>query len=298
MEVLNGVAVCAAAIVGAGFASGREVMAFFSRFGCYSWVGIALAAATMGFMCYGMMGSGKGGKISRALFILLLCATGGSMLSAAGELFALTVPRHYAYEGGLLLTFAAGYVLAKKNMRALFFSGKLLIPLVMAAYLMCLKAPAERIESPFYLQAVTGAFAYGAMNMMLCVPVLSELSRGMNDKTRRRIALFTGITLLMMMALSNAVLLNNKQLLLEPLPLVHLLRPFGLFGFYLSAAVMYAAVFSTLLCVLRGLLKISPWLCVCPLLMALLGFERLVGAVYPLLGYGCVVLFIAEKFKK
>ena len=37
-----------AAIVGAGFASGREVMTFFSEMGAASWLGVGVACALVG----------------------------------------------------------------------------------------------------------------------------------------------------------------------------------------------------------------------------------------------------------
>ena len=43
------------AVVGAGFASGKEIALFFSRFGVWSWAGIATAVAVVGAVCLGVM---------------------------------------------------------------------------------------------------------------------------------------------------------------------------------------------------------------------------------------------------
>ena len=43
------------AVVGAGFASGKEIASFFSRFGRWSWAGIMLAVAVVGAVCLGVM---------------------------------------------------------------------------------------------------------------------------------------------------------------------------------------------------------------------------------------------------
>ena len=302
-EIANGVAACVGAVVGAGFASGREIMAFFSRFGAYSWAGVVIAALVMGFLCLYIMRfaaaslreicesrMGRWAKAGETLFALLLVFTAASMLCAAGELAALTMPAHHAYEISLIGTLGMGTLLIRRDLKALFMAGKLLFLLLVAAFVLCCFVTGEPIESTFTLKALTGPVAYGAMNIALCVPILCEVGKGKKLVECKRIALFTGVTLFALLALANAALKNQAALVNEPLPVVQLLRAFGLFGFYLCAVVMYLAVFTTLLSCLRGLYQLSPWLCIAPLAAAFIGFERIVGGAYPLLGYACVGL--------
>ena len=50
------------AVIGAGFASGREVASFFARFGGWSWLGVTAAVAVLGGACLLLMGHpGEGG---------------------------------------------------------------------------------------------------------------------------------------------------------------------------------------------------------------------------------------------
>ena len=46
-------------IVGAGFASGREIMRFFSRYGVFSWIGIGLAVITIGAFALALLRKAK-----------------------------------------------------------------------------------------------------------------------------------------------------------------------------------------------------------------------------------------------
>ncbi|MGN0763091.1 MAG: hypothetical protein ACI4MK_06870, partial [Aristaeellaceae bacterium] len=85
------------AVVGAGFASGREIDSFFSRYGAWSWLGVAAAAAVAGGIALGVMRRpGQGGmpegwrgrwpgRLWQGMFGALLLFTGGAMLAGAGE---------------------------------------------------------------------------------------------------------------------------------------------------------------------------------------------------------------------
>ncbi len=308
----NGAIVCVGAIVGAGFASGREIMSFFSRFGIFSWLGIGLAAAAMGFLCLFVMGvanacgadslvmicqkrMGKFAFLGQGAFALLLCATGGSMLCAAGELAALTVPVYYAYEIGMGLTLVLGFLLIRKDLRALFVASKMLIPLLIGAFVLCYFVKGEPMPNHFDMHTLLGPLSYGAMNIALCVPVLCEVGKGCTKEHQQRMALCTGLVIFTLLAIGNGALLHQRGMTGEPLPMVKILREFGLFGFYLCAVMMYLAVFSTLLTCLRGLYKMNPWACLSVALVALIGFEKLVGTIYPILGYGCVILMASWR---
>lgn len=47
----GGAIACVGAVIGAGFASGREVVTFFSRYGAHSWWLILLSALVMMLLC-------------------------------------------------------------------------------------------------------------------------------------------------------------------------------------------------------------------------------------------------------
>ena len=51
MRSFAGALACTGAVIGAGFASGREIVAFFSRYGNAGWWLMALAAAAMAGLC-------------------------------------------------------------------------------------------------------------------------------------------------------------------------------------------------------------------------------------------------------
>ncbi len=86
-----------AAMVGAGFASGREIMRFFSQYGAFSWALVIFAALVTAWMLRRMLAlSGVQSRLTKGLLYLFSLAVGGGMTAAAGELWALTVPVHHA----------------------------------------------------------------------------------------------------------------------------------------------------------------------------------------------------------
>ena len=82
--------VCAGAVVGAGFASGREIVSFFSQYGNLSWGMILLAAVMMGSLCWLTLNqANRNGKLAQLCTAVLWSITAGAMIAAAGQMIAL-----------------------------------------------------------------------------------------------------------------------------------------------------------------------------------------------------------------
>lgn len=304
------------AMVGAGFASGREIMRFFSQYGHWSWGLAMLAAAGMGGMIYALMNSGAGmddlipsGKLhilGKMLFLLLLTATGGAMTAAAGELAALTVPLLHARSIGSLLTLCACMVCSRKSIVYLGWVGKALVPLLLAAFFLCVRVPNS--EAHQYRMALEKLFivlfqllGYCGLNVTLSAGVILEAGKGKTASEKRKIVLLTGAVLGFLLLGGNAALLPHGAKLQDAsLPMVMLLKAYGKTGFYLSAVLLYLAVFSTLAAVLRGMRDIlgnrglgAGLMCGAA---SLLGFSEIVGSAYPILGWLGLLLLFGKLF--
>ena len=314
-------------IVGAGFASGREIMRFFSRYGVFSWIGIGLAVITIGAFALALLRKakeadvtslsqfcrtflGKAGVVGSIAFAVLMGATGGSMLAASGEIGALALPVHGAYWIVLLVTLAAGLFCSRRNLTSLAWAGKMLVPALLLIFGLCILLPEKTAAStqamtPGWaqiLEVTLGGISYGALNVTLAAGVLCEVGRNMADKKAVRTAIFLGLCLLALLSLANIALMRQPQLLDAALPMVMLLNNYGKIGYWLAIIGLYLAVFSTLLAMARGFLNM--FTCYIPnwkafaatgvvfLLFAVIGFTRLVGIVYPALGFLCLLLLL------
>ena len=108
--------------VGAGFASGREILHFFAAHGAMAGAAAVCALITMAglfcrlpvqmercgctslaALCRVRFGE-RLGRLCGALFFALFAVTGGAMLAACAELAALTVPVRGAYALGMAIT--------------------------------------------------------------------------------------------------------------------------------------------------------------------------------------------------
>ena len=122
MDILCCALALLGSVVGAGFASGREIVRFFAAHGAMGFVAVAFSLAALAalFLCLAERLSAAGqtglpglcasrfgarvGGVCTALFFLLSAVTGGAMLAACAELSALVWPIRPAYAAGFFIT--------------------------------------------------------------------------------------------------------------------------------------------------------------------------------------------------
>lgn len=304
------------AVIGAGFASGREVAAFFSRYGPLSWLAVGAAVVVIAWVSLGVMRApgvpeawrGRWpGRVWQGMFMVLLAATGGAMLAGAGEIAALIVPLHGAYWMGLLSTLCLALWLSERRLVGLARLSQGLTVCLIAVMVIGLTLP--RLRGVWVEDAANGALlpesllrglCYGGFNVALASPVLDETAAALPPKERRRCVARASLILGALLLLGNGVLLRHPALLGAALPYVELLGFWGRWGMGLGGAALYLAVLTTLVACLRGLAALlrRRWLLCLPVLAALLGFAGAVDKLYPLLGGGCFLLLAAKALPR
>lgn len=300
----------AAAMVGAGFASGREIMQFFSLYGAFSWALVILAAGTTALMIRRMTAlEGVCSRLEKGLLCLFSLAVGGGMTAAAGELWALTVPLRYARTLGSVITLVACVLLADGSLRGMAWLGRLLIPFLLSMMILCLRVPGAYRQKTISLwegfRAVINVVGYCGLNGMTAAGVLAG-SRPRREQNQ--IALAIGLLSALLLGLGNAALLPHASALSSAaLPTVSLLRAYGKPGYYLSAAVLYLAASTTLIAVLRGLMTIAApylprrkkiWISLAVLTVSFMGFEDIVRSAYPALGWAYLMQLVIPAMQK
>lgn len=311
-------------VIGAGFASGREIVRFFAAHGPMAGVAVlgALAALCALFLrlpaqleragasslpglCRARFGR-RLGRVCAALFALLCAVTGGAMLAACAELAALTLPLAHAYALGFAVSLPVCAALALAGTAGLAAPGAALCALLPALLLRLMALPPgeacfEPVSGPdLPVRALAEGAVYGALNAAMlggALPMLLSLHRA---QRRRAVALF-GAGFALLLSLGVAVCRRHLPFVWDqPLPFVALSRSLGAGGYLLVAACLYAAALSTLCAMLAALLRLLPGprparaLAACALcaLFAALGFGRLVSAAYPVLGALCAGLLL------
>ena len=196
-------------VIGAGFASGREIVRFFAAHGAMGFIAVAFALAALlalfallpirlaaegqtglSGLCRARFGA-RVGRVCGALFFLLSAVTGGAMLAACAELSALVWPIRHAYALGFAVTAVLAALLCAFETRGLAVVGGALcgiLPILLIRLL--LLPPGEACFLPegppdAVLRAALDGTLYAALNAAMmagALPMLLTLS------ARRRLA--------------------------------------------------------------------------------------------------------------
>ena len=155
MDILCCALALLGSVVGAGFASGREIVRFFAAHGAMGFVAVAFSLAALAalFLCLAERLSAAGqtglpglcasrfgarvGGVCTALFFLLSAVTGGAMLAACAELSALVWPIRPAYAAGFFITLPLAVWLAARGARGLAAIGGALCALTPVLLVTC-----------------------------------------------------------------------------------------------------------------------------------------------------------------
>ncbi len=321
MQIVSCALALLSGVIGAGFASGREIARFFS--GPFAPAAIILAALSLLFFFlrlstkmerFGVFSvpalcaarfSSRLGAICSGLFFLLAAVTAGAMLAACAELSALTLPIRHAYGLGMGATLLLSLLLARKSVRGLAISGAALCALLPMLLLRLLALPAG--EACFYpamtpdlpVRALTDGVSYAALNAAMLLGMLPMLLSLHKAQRRRAVSLFA-LLFLALLSLGSAVLSRHSALALShPMPFLALSRALS-GGYWLIALCLYAAAFSTLVAMLASLAGMLPCsrltadalAAAAALLFARVGFSALVHSAYPVLGAVCAGLLL------
>ncbi len=309
-----------AAMVGAGFASGRELVVFFAGQGTASWLGVAVACAGAGFLAGAIsalagrtgqralpgvfartMGRGSGIAM-QVVYTALLVLCSAAMLSTGATLGALTFPFHGSFLLGTVITLICALLLARRG--ALSVAGLGLV-VVMAVWYVALgvgqSGSGLRVGGSIGISAASGLI-YAAFNGAVASGVVC-LNAGEGVKPIR-VGLYTGLLLAAMLIPANRALLRTDVATRQmALPSVVMAQRWGVTGYYLSICALFAAVVTTLGAALSALrVQLSEtglrpnqalfFSCAAALALSMAGLTALVGVGYPAAGLICAVMLL------
>lgn len=318
-RVLTVASIYIGTVIGAGFASGREIWEFFSQYGAagnwgllYStlllsvlgakvmeWGRRIKASSYLDFL-HSLAGkwAGRGGDLILTVFLLFLP---GVMLAGAG---AIAVQLGGRWEWGCWGTALLAVLVLSRRLEGIKGVNLVFIPLLFAAgIILNLKtlpsSPAPVLSAPpppakgYWLLA---ALQYSAYNLILALPVLVTLHR-LHDEAAvlRRGGVLGGISLGLLAFLFHRVMVAAGGGSGE-LPLFLLTAGWGGWWRYCYSLVLWGELFSTLIAHCYGLAtRIGPAenhrftlrvaaLMALAVLIGRVGFGRLIMNLYPLFG--------------
>jgi len=316
-----------AAVAGTGYASGRELVLFFTQLGRTGWIGVCFAPVVFGLLtallcrcgasagatdfvrfCQRMMGR-RAGAVAGWLHGLLLALTTVVMLCGAGELGALTLPVRFGWLWGAGSALLIALVLNLARLRPLPWLGLTVLAAGMAFYgALALDPRPARVWldgavalalEDSWPASILLALAYAAMNAALAANVVLGFGSGAKPW---RVGLGCALLLWALLAVANlAIERGGRRLLVQAMPTVVLAARWGLPGFWICAAFGYLCAVTTLSAALGGLIDalrgggrkggLLTALAMAAL-AGLLGLQRVVGAGYPIVGWLCAALML------
>lgn len=324
-------------IVGAGFATGQEILQFFTRYGWMAALTIALASLL--FIWLGtklmLLANEIGAKSYEDLNIHLFGARIGQwvslftlvilfgistvMLAGAGSIFVEHF--HISYQAGLLFTLLLSYIVIIKGIDAILAVNSVVVPimLVFTAIIVAItfESPGAanwiRLSSDHPVSTIWAApFLYTAFNLALAQAVLVPIGAAMGN---RAVLVYGGVLGgvgigLMLLAGHYALSAQMPGIAQFDIPMGTIVYRLG-HGFnLLFLLVIFAEIFTTFIADVYGLtLQIQQRtrfnhkpIIICILLLCYLisqiGFKTLLTTLYPLFGLISMVWFVMIVGKK
>ncbi len=302
-------------LIGAGFASGREIVAYFGEtppllIGLV--VGAFVFVSSIIFLTLGKRLRGKAivdinvsiaGKTGGAILSLLLLLNGAisfsAMLAGTESLFYAVYPIKIVYP---LVLGAISCVVVIRGIKGLEKVNLMLIPLLIVVILLVtLGAKGEANLSPLTVSSLPNAFVYTTMNIFLAVGVLTQY----DDLSRKQIFIVSLSTAVILGSLLSAIsyALSSSSAAEYDMPLLFLARSQSKALYAFALITVGVGIFTTMLTAhqtltdwLTGYFKSRISSAIVSLLacfmLSLIGFKRVVDYLYPLLGIAGGIYFL------
>lgn len=327
LSILNISATFIGTVVGAGFASGQEVLRFFGRYEVWGLFGVGVSA--MLFILFGyillFLGYSKGwdsynelmtdlfGKgIGTAIdFILTIFLFGLSSVMAAGAGAVFYQYAHIPKAFGIGLTLLLAYIVVKSGLKRITGINILVVPLLIififgVAFLTTNGneiAKLPKTGGPLATNWLVSSVLYVSYNIALALGIILPLGKQANNKTEIIMgAVLGGVILgLLLLAIDLSLLSMPKSYLKSEIPLLRTVTNYWLFK-VTFAFVLWAEIFTTLISTsfafLHRIAKLYSnkycylffWIAI--FFFSQVGFSKLIGILYPFFGFVCLAILI------
>ncbi|MCQ6563096.1 YkvI family membrane protein [Paenibacillus mendelii] len=310
-------------IVGAGFATGQEILQFFTRFGylgaltillstaMFIWLGakMMLIASEVSAKSYEavnkvLFGDRIGSWVSHFMLIVLLGVT-AVMLAGAGSIFN----EHWniSYQSGLLITLCACFLLLRKGMKAILTLNTIVVPIMLLFTVLIIIDTIQTPGADRWMMlssdhspwaAWASPFLYAAFNLSMSQAVLVPLGAEMKDRKTIIYGAWIGGIGIGFMLLTGHIALSVYMPGIQQfaIPMGGIARELGQGVQWIYIFLIFAEIFTTLVADVYGLtlqlqerIKVSRTLLTLTILFicymaSQIGFGPLLSTLYPLFG--------------
>ncbi|MEH7300539.1 YkvI family membrane protein [Neobacillus drentensis] len=324
-------AVYVGTVIGAGFATGKEIVEFFSRFGFFGFISILMSgylfialgsklmriAAQINAKSYQELNEylfGKWpGRVINIFMLFMLLGVSAVMLAGAGAVFEEQLG--LAKNLGVFLTITLSIIVMLIGTKGLFAVNSFVVPLMICFSLILMS---YSIQMPNFLnqllfiphaedgwKSVVAPFSYTALNLGLAqavlVPIASEIK---DDWTIKWGGILGGMALTLILIASHSTLIMLPNLELYEIPMAIIMKNLAPFLHGVFVLVIYGEIFTSVIGNVFGLdrqlkqyMAIPTMVSVSSIfvvsyLISLVNYGTLLSYLYPLFGYICMTFFV------
>lgn len=324
-------AVYVGTVVGAGFATGREIVEFFSRFGLIGLFGILITgflliylgsklmrlAVQVGATSYQELNEHLFGKVfGRAINVLTLfmligvCAV---MLSGAGAVFEEQLNLSKSF--GIFVTIGLSFIVMVVGIKGLFIVNTLVVPtMIFFSFLLLIisvKLPQftdTLVVIPFVedgWKAFLSPFSYAAFNLALSqavlVPVAAEIK---DDQTIKWGGIIGGIALTFILLCNHFNLIMLPDLESYQIPMAVIVKNLAASLHWIYVFIIYGEIFTSVIGNVFGLEKqiksfikipsmvITFLIFLSSYFISLVDYGTLLAYLYPIFGYVSIAFIV------
>lgn len=324
-------AVYVGTVVGTGFATGKEIVEFFSRFGFIGFLTILISGyffITLGTSLMVMaidlkarsyeelteylFGSrfAKGVNLMMLIMLLGFCIV---MLSGAGAVFEeqLQLPKL----AGILITVALIYIVVIVGTKGLFAVNLLVVPLMILFNILLMMHAVKGnafLDTFFIVPEMEGGwkafiypFIYPAMNLAMAQAVLVPLAAEINDKdVVKKGGMLGGVILTLILISSHLTLITLPNLEMYDIPMAAVMKEMMTSFYLIYIIVIYGEIYTSLIGNIYGLERqlssyiqakriwISTFIILIIFSLSMVDYSTLLTILYPLFGYVSLLFFI------
>lgn len=331
MGVFNCIFVIIGVIIGAGFASGKEIYTFFFIYGKYGIIGIIIASFLIGLIIYKTLKIIKENNINnydefleivigkksfkyidikivlRFIVNIFLLITFFVMCAGFGAYFKQELGMNEILVCTAFSVFC--YFILNRSIKGVVFINSILIPIVIFVLIVLGmkigKTNTVMVENPEMGYWVIKAIFYASYNSITLVSILIPLKGYINKKLDIfKISIICAIIILLLALIIFALLLClDDDISKIELPTVYIAKNFGVIYKYLYSGIIVGAIMTTAIssayAFLNNVSKSKTYrrnnfiICGFSIVVSMLGFSNLVGVLYPVFGLlGLIQLII------
>ncbi|MBB6019190.1 putative membrane protein YkvI [Paenibacillus sp. JGP012] len=319
-------------VVGAGFATGQEILQFFTQYG--KWATITIGLSTMLFVWLGtkmmliahdtgsrsyedlnkhLFGPKVGGWITWVTLIVLI-GVNSVMLAGAGSVFMEHLGLHY--QTGLIITLIGTYLLLGRGMQAILQMNSIVVPMMLLLSLLMIFSTVHHPGALRFITLTTddnpiqvwvSPLLYSAFNLALAQAVLVPVGNQIrNRNTLKWGGIAGGIGVgFMLMAAHFAMSAYMPGITQFEIPMGSIAFQLGWVVQSIYVSLIFMEIFTTFVADIYGMtLQLRQHISVHPRLITLtimllcyslsqFGFSSLLSILYPI--FGCMAMFWAGK---